>query len=85
MAPNDEHIRAAILGLLQQRAAGGTACPSEVARSLRQDGWRDLLPAVRAAARRLAEAGAIEVTQRGQPLPADGSWRGPIRLRLLAV
>lgn len=82
MVPNDEQIRAAILQLLQQRAAGITACPSEVARSLSQDGWRDLMPIVRAAARGLAEAGVIEITQRGQTLPAAGTWRGPIRLRL---
>ena len=82
MTPEDGQLEVAILHLLRGRRAGVTACPSEVARSISQDGWRELMPAIRATARTLAEAGTIEVVQRGQVLDAHGTWRGPIRLRL---
>ncbi len=71
----------AILALLDARAVGKTACPSEVARAFSGEGrsWRNRMPAVRAAADRLAQHGAIVVTQRGVPVSALQA-RGPIRL-----
>jgi hypothetical protein len=72
--------RAAILDLLAQRDAGKTICPSEAARALAGDAFRDEMDAVRAAAWELADEGAIEVTQHGEPVPRE-SVRGPIRLR----
>ncbi len=71
----------AILALLDARAEGKTACPSEVARALAGAGrsWRGLMPAVREAADRLAQRGAIVVTQRGVGVSALQA-RGPIRL-----
>jgi hypothetical protein len=55
-------------------------CPSEVARAAAPDCWRALLPAVRAAAARLAAQGRIVVTQRGRPVDIR-TVRGPVRLR----
>ncbi len=73
-------LRAAILELAQARHPG-TCCPSDVARSLRDDEsqWRALMAPIREAALTLARDGRIEVLQRGQP--ATPPWRGPIRLR----
>ena len=71
----------AILALLAQRDQGKTICPSDAARELDPDGFRDLMQLVRDAARRLAADGKIEVTQGGEPVDLDAA-RGPIRLRL---
>ena len=71
--------RAAILALLDERAAGATICPSEVARALDSD-WRPLMDEVRAAAAGLVTEGKVEVTQGGAVVDL-ASARGPIRLR----
>jgi hypothetical protein len=71
----------AILDLLEQREAGKTICPSEAARVLGgDDGFREHMEEVRAAAARLRERGAVEVTQGGRAVD-PASARGPIRLR----
>ncbi len=71
----------AILDLLGQRDPGKTICPSEAARQVGGEGYRELMPEVRAAAARLVEEGVLEVTQRGRVVDLDTA-RGPIRLRL---
>nr|WP_255665392.1 DUF3253 domain-containing protein [Luteitalea sp. TBR-22] len=74
-------MRAEVLRLLSQGRPGTTMCPSEVARKLDPISWRRLMPEVRQAAVALADAGQVEVLQRGQVV--DGrTARGPIRLRL---
>jgi hypothetical protein len=77
-----QRAREAILGLLGERDPGKTICPSEAARSLAGDGdFRPYMEPVREAAAKLAEAGEIEVTQKGRPVTI-GEARGPIRLGL---
>lgn len=75
----DDAIEAAIGALLDARDPGKSICPSEAARRVRPDDWRPLMERVRRAARRMAHAGAIEITQRGRAVD-PGSFRGPIRL-----
>ena len=70
----------AILDLLAERDEGKTICPSEAARAVGGEGWRDLMPAAREAAARLDAEGAIEVLQKGSRVDALEA-RGPIRLR----
>ncbi len=73
-------LDAALLSLLDERGDGATICPSEVARRVAPDAWRALMEPVRQAARRIAHAGTIVITQKGRVVdPAD--FRGPIRLR----
>jgi hypothetical protein len=73
---------AAILDLLGERDPGKTICPSEAARVLAGDGdFRPYMEPVREAAGRLAKAGRIEVTQKGQRVDV-ADVRGPIRLGL---
>ena len=67
-------------GLLDQRRTGMSICPSEAARAVDPEGWRALLPAARAAAGRLAAAGDVEVTQRGEVVDV-ATARGPVRIR----
>ena len=73
-------LEQAIDGLLDQRRAGTTICPSEAARAVDPEGWRELMPAARAAAGRLADAGDVEVTQRGEVVDV-ATARGPVRVR----
>lgn len=76
-------LDAAILRLLAERDPGKTICPSEAARAVGGEEWRDLMDDARAAAGRLRAAGRVEVTQRGEVVdPATA--RGPIRIRLTA-
>lgn len=73
-------IEAVIRDVLARRAAGATLCPSEAARVLSPEAWRDRMEDVRSAARRMAAAGEIEITQGGRAVDPDRA-RGPIRLR----
>lgn len=66
--------------LLDARAPTSSICPSDAARSVDPEGWRDLMPAAREAAGRLAAAGAVQVTQRGEVVDV-GTARGPVRIR----
>ncbi|WP_459695703.1 DUF3253 domain-containing protein [Acidisoma sp. C75] len=72
-----------ILGMAQQHGVGKSFTPSDVAQALAED-WRPLLGHIRAAARRLAEAGRIEILRHGKPVE-PAALRGVIRLRLKAA
>ncbi|MZE74965.1 DUF3253 domain-containing protein [Streptomyces sp. SID5789] len=76
-------LERAILELLDRRRPEATICPSDAARAVYEgddDGWRALMEPARRAARRLAEAGEVTVTQRGRKVdPATA--RGPVRIR----
>lgn len=74
-------LEQAILVLLQARTRGATICPSEAARAVDEQGWRQLMEEVRCAARRLEAKGLVEVLQRGRRVDSTTA-RGPIRLRL---
>jgi hypothetical protein len=76
----DGALERTIDALLDQRRPGATICPSEAARAVDPEGWRKLMPAARAAAGRLAGAGDVEVTQRGEVVDV-ASARGPVRIR----
>lgn len=73
-------LEQAIGELLDRRRAGTTICPSEAARRVEPEQWRELMPAARAAAGRLAAAGQVEVTQDGQVVDV-ATARGPVRIR----
>jgi len=81
----DEQLEQAILDLCRRRGSSGSICPSEAARAVGgnngDESWRDLMEPARMAGRRLANAGAIEMTQKGGVVNPDTA-RGPIRLRL---
>jgi hypothetical protein len=70
----------AIEALLDARVDGATICPSEAARTVDPDGWRELMPAARAAAGRLVGRGVVEVTQGGEVVDVRTA-RGPVRIR----
>lgn len=80
MADTDQALADAIVDLLDHRATGKTICPSEAARCVAPDAWRDLMPDARRVASGMVDDRRIEMTQRGEVVdPATA--RGPVRLR----
>ncbi|MER6788482.1 DUF3253 domain-containing protein [Streptomyces sp. NPDC000658] len=76
-------LERAILELLERRGPSKTICPSDAARAVYagdDDGWRELMEPARLAARRLVEAGEVEITQAGRRVEPAAA-RGPIRIR----
>jgi hypothetical protein len=80
VADVDDRLERTIEVLLDDRRDGASICPSEAARAVAPAGWRDLMPAARAAAGRLAAAGRVEVTQGGAVVDVVTA-RGPVRVR----
>ena len=74
-------LRATILDLVRQRGPSSSICPSDAARPVGGEQWRDLMDPARDVARELARAGDVEITQQGSVLDPDATWRGPIRIR----
>lgn len=75
----DGELEQAMLELLATRAAASTICPSEAAKRVDPDGWRDLMERSRSAARRLVADDRIVITQKGRVVDPSTA-RGPIRL-----
>ncbi len=75
----DTALETAILNLLRQRASGATICPSEAAKEVDPDHWRDLLEPARRASRRLAAAQQVVITQGGRAVDPSTA-KGAIRL-----
>jgi uncharacterized protein DUF3253 len=80
---SDERLGAAILAMARHRGPASSLCPSDAARAVGGDGWRDLMPAARDAARALARHGLVRVMSRGRDLSPEGDWTGPIRIRVI--
>lgn len=68
-----------IVALLRRRAPSATICPSEAARELFGEGFKNRMVETRNAARRLAHRRVILITQKGRPVD-PGDIRGPVRL-----
>lgn len=80
--PDAEALRAraeATIRALLRRRDGKTICPSDVARVVGGEGWRDLMPQVRRIADQLTGTGLVVVTQRGEPVVATEA-KGPVRI-----
>lgn len=73
-----ERLGAAVRALLRHRKPESTICPSDAARVVGGEGWREVMDAARAVAEGLAAEGLVEVRQRGQkvdPATATGALR----------
>lgn len=73
-----DRAAASIRDLLRQRN-GKTICPSETARAIGGDDWRDLMPLVRDVAAGLVDQGQVIGQQKGETVDIAAA-RGPIRL-----
>ncbi len=72
-------IVATARALLRHRSPG-TICPSDVARVVGGEAWRDAMPAVRSATDAVGDE--LEVRQGGVPVTDTTTARGPVRLAL---
>ena len=73
-----ERLAATIRALLRGRETT-TICPSDAARVVGGDQWRDVMPAARDVARELHDEGVVEVQQGGERVDPTQA-RGPIRI-----
>ncbi|WP_230592883.1 DUF3253 domain-containing protein [Rhodococcoides fascians] len=80
MSATDKELEDKIRSLLDARSRDATICPSDVARALSDDAWRDSMEPVRRAARRMVDAGEVEITQKGSVIDPSTA-KGPIRIR----
>lgn len=65
--------------MLRERDAKATICPSEVARALFADEWREQMETVRRAARRMAMHEVVVGKKKGQRVDL-ATAHGPIRI-----
>lgn len=79
--PVATRLRAAILALAQHRGSTSSICPSDAARAIGGNSWRELTAQSRTIAFALARAGDIQITQRGNVIDPYRPPRGPIRIR----
>jgi hypothetical protein len=75
-------LRAAILALARHRGPDSSICPSDAARAVGGEQWRDLMDDSRRTALALARDGDVEITQRGDVVDPRRPPRGPIRIRI---
>lgn len=80
LTDTDTALETAIRSLLAARSATATICPSEAARQVGGEEWRDLMEPARRAARRLVAAGEVEITQGGRVVDPSTA-KGAIRIR----
>ncbi len=80
MAEENDALAVAVITLLEERKRGATICPSEAARGVEPEAWRELMEAARQAARRLVARGEVVITQGGRVVDASTA-KGPIRIR----
>jgi hypothetical protein len=74
----DDELERAIVDLIDRRS--GSISPSDAARLVAPDAWRDLMEDTRMAARRLVASGAVEITQHGRVVDPSTA-KGPILIR----
>jgi hypothetical protein len=74
-------IETALADLLARAPPGKSISPEAVARAVDPEGWRRILPQVRAVAVGLARQGRLIITRHGQPADPD-AFKGVYRLRL---
>ncbi|WP_101848039.1 DUF3253 domain-containing protein [Zhihengliuella sp. ISTPL4] len=78
-AQSEERIAATIRALTRKRAES-SICPSDVARTVGGEDWRDRMPEVRRVTADLASRDLVVVTQKGEPVRIEEA-RGPVRIR----
>ena len=78
MRPGRRAITQSLLTLAEERGSEKTFCPSEAARRLAPDAWRECMPRIRAEALKLVKVGKLRANQRGDEVD-PGSARGALR------
>ena len=80
-----ETIEDLVLRLAKERGAGKTICPTEAAKAAAEQrgdsDWQGRLPAVKAAAVRLAARGSVAIYRKGKPVDPE-NFKGIYRIGL---
>lgn len=76
------NLTTTIIEQAAERGKDKTICPSEIARELWPDSWRDHMAEVRKAAFALRDNGRVIITQKGQIVTGDDPV-GPIRIKIV--
>ncbi|MFC6152217.1 DUF3253 domain-containing protein [Nocardioides yefusunii] len=78
---DDEALRVRVAATARSllRHREGTICPSDVARVVGGESWRERMDLVREVAFALADEGMVQVTRGGEPV-ARGEGSGPVRI-----
>ena len=74
----NEIILSEILLICLERGSHKSCCPSEIARKLYPNIWREKMELIRQLAQTLEQEGLIKITQKG--IPVNANQKGPIRL-----
>ncbi|MEC5156283.1 DUF3253 domain-containing protein [Chryseobacterium sp. MP_3.2] len=79
---NPENIKNSHLKFAEERGSDKTYCPSEVARKLFPDNWREMMEMVREIGDELVREGQLEILQKGVVHErVSTGLKGPIRFR----
>ena len=76
----DLQLQDSLESLLDSRSSDVSVCPSEAARAVGGEDWKQLMEPARMAARRLVASGTAQITQGGQVIDPS-HVKGPIRVR----
>lgn len=77
-----QDIGTTILSTAAQRGPEKSTCPSEIARMLFPDDWRDHMKSVVEEAIDLHNQGKVVITQKGIPVDVN-HIKGPIRIKIV--
>lgn len=77
----DSSILPTILSVAAQRGPEKTTCPSEIARMLFPDDWRNHMKDIVDVAIELHNQGKVLITQKGIPIDVN-HIKGPIRIKI---
>lgn len=77
-----DKIATTILSTAIHRGAEKSTCPSEIARMLFPDGWRNHMKDVLGVAIDLHNQGSVVVTQKGMPVNVK-DIKGPVRIKII--
>jgi len=75
-------IQAAILRIAKKRGSQKSTCPSEIARMVFPNDWRNHMKDVVNEAIQLHHNGCVLITQKSKPVDID-RIKGPVRIKLL--
>ena len=68
MQTKNQLIRSRLLEFARKRGENKTFCPSEIARSIDKENWRDLMHSVRLEGKKMVSENLLICTQKGKPM-----------------
>lgn len=77
-----KNISETILSVAKQRGTEKSTCPSEIARMLFPDNWRNHMKDVVNTAIDLHNCGKVLITQKGLPVDVN-QIKGPVRIKIV--